>query len=174
VGPAAVTGETFVEFGMDVADHSLVRDPGGINRDTCTLWNRAVRTIPGWPPHEVPIPDRRRHFALDLNDFPASFRVQVESFLSAGADPDVFSDSYCKPASELTLRNRKRGILMAATALARSGVSVDQITGLNVLVEVKHVKASLRFLYSRAGDKTTAQIYQIANLLKTIARHYLR
>jgi integrase len=164
-------GNTFAQFGREVENYSFVRDPGGIYRDTCKLWNRAAGTIPGWPPQQVAIPDRRRHFAFAP---PISFRADVESFLSAGADPDVFSDSYSKPVAELTLRNRRRGILMAATALVRVGVSIEQITGLDVLVEVKHAKALLRFLYNRAGDKTTAQIYQIANLLKTIARHYLR
>ena len=174
IAPAAVMAETFVQFAQEVENYSFIRDPGGVYRDTCKLWNRAVRSIPGWPPHAVAVPDRRRKFALDLNDFPASFRVDVESFLSSGADPDVFSDFYCKPAAELTLRNRKRGILMAATALVRSDVPISQITGLDVLVEFEHAKACLRFLYNRAGNKTTDQIYQIASLLKTIARHHLR
>lgn len=174
IAPAAVMAETFVQFAQEVENYSFVRDPGGVYRDTCKLWNRAVGSITGWPPHAVAVPDRRRKFALDLNDFPASFRVDVESFLSSGADPDVFSDFYCKPAAELTLRNRKRGILMAATALVRSDVPISRITGLDVLVEFEHAKACLRFLYNRAGNKTTDQIYQIAGLLKTIARHYLR
>ena len=174
VGPTAVTAETFVQFGQEVENYGFVRDPGGTYRDTCKLWNRAAGTIPGWPQQQVAIPDRRRHFAFALDDFPITFRADVESFLSAGANPDVFSDSYCKPASELTVRNRKGGILMAATALVRSGIPIQQITGLEVLVEIKHAKASLRFLYNRAGEKTTAKIYQIANLLKAIAQHYLR
>jgi hypothetical protein len=174
IAPAVVTAQTFVQFGEDLEDCSLVRDPGGVYRDTCKLWNLAVRSIPAWPQHEVAVPDHRRNFALDLSEFPASFQADVGRFLSAGADPDVFGDSYSKPVAELTLRNRKRGILMAATALVLSGVSIEQITGLDVLVEVEHAKASLRFLYNRAGGKTTDQIYQIACLLKTIARHYLR
>jgi integrase len=172
--PAAVTAETFIQFGREVENYSLVRDAGAVYRDTRKLWNLAVRTLPGWPQYEVAVPDRRRNFARDLDDFPARFRADVESFLSRGADPDVFSNSYRKPVAELTIRNRKRGILMAATALVRSGFSISQITGLDVLVEINHAKASLKFLYDRAGNKTTDQIYQIANLLKTIARHYLR
>jgi hypothetical protein len=66
VGPKAVTAETFARFGQEVENHSFVRDPGGIYRDTCKLWNRAARTIPEWPRQQVAIPDRRRHFALAL------------------------------------------------------------------------------------------------------------
>ena len=86
---------------------------------------------------------------------------------------DVFSDSYCKPAAELTLRNRRRYILMAATALVRTGVPISQVTGLDVLVEIKQAKALLRFLYKRAGDETTNQIHHVSTVLKTVARHHL-
>jgi hypothetical protein len=173
IGPTAVCADTFVQFGEEVQNYSLSRDPGGLYRNTCKLWNLAVRTIPEWPQREVPVPDRRRNFALTLDDFPSSFRQDVENFLGRGADPDVFSDTYYKPLAKLTLHNRKRYILMAATALVRTGVSISQITGLDVLVKIKHAKTLLRFLYNRAGDRTTNQIYHIATLLKTIARHHL-
>jgi len=173
IGPTAVCANTFVQFGEEVQNYSLSRDPGGLYRNTCKLWNLAVRTIPEWPQREVPVPDRRRNFALTLDDFPSSFRQDVENFLGRGADPDVFSDTYYKPVAKLTLHNRKRYILMAATSLVRTGVPISQITGLDVLVEIKQAKSLLRFLYNRAGDKTTNQIYHIATLLKTIARHHL-
>jgi integrase len=173
VSPAAVTAETFAQFGLEVENYSLVRDPGGLYRDTCKLWNRAVRTIPGWPQLKVAVPDRRRTFALTLDDFPSPFRMEVEGFLTRCAEPDVFSDSYCKPAAELTLRNRRGYILMAATALVHTGVPISQVTGLDVIVDIDHAKALLRFLYNRAGDKTNNQIYHIGTLLKTISRHYL-
>ena len=173
VSPAAVTAETFVQFGLEVENDSLVRDPGGLYRDTCKLWNRAVRTIPGWPQLEVAVPDRRRTFALTLDDFPSPFRMEVEGFLTRCAEPDVFSDSYCKPVAELTLRNRRGYILMAATALVHTGVPISLVTGLDVIVDIDNAKALLRFLYNRAGDKTNNQIYHIGTLLKTISRHHL-
>lgn len=173
VSPTAVTPQTFVQFGLEVENYSLVRDPGGLYRDTCKLWNRAVRTIPGWPQLKVAVPDRRRTFALTLDEFPSPFRADVEGFLTRCAEPDVFSDSYYKPVAELTLRNRRGYILMAATALVQTGVPISQITSLDVIVNIDHAKALLKFLYNRAGDKTNNQIYHIATLLKTISRHHL-
>jgi len=173
IDPAAVTAGTFVQFGWEVDTYSLARDPGGICRDTCKLWNQAVKTIPGWPQLVVTVPNRRRDFALSLDEFPWTFRSDVEGFLSRGADADVFSDTYRKPLAEHTLRNRKQYILMAATALVRGGVLSTQITSLHLLVDLGHAKNLLRFLYHRAGDQTTNRIYQIATLLKTIARHHL-
>ncbi len=174
IGPAAVTAETFIQFGAAVETYSLARDPGGIYRDTCKLWNLAKRTLPGWPPLDVEVPMRRRDFALPLSAFPQGFRADVETFLARGAEPDVFSDHYSKPVALLTVRNRRRLLLTAATALVRGGTPISQLTGLDLLVDPDQAKAALRFLHGRAGGKTTDQIYQTANLLKTVARHHLR
>jgi hypothetical protein len=38
ISPSAVTAETFIKFSAEVENYSLVRDPGGVYRDTCKLW----------------------------------------------------------------------------------------------------------------------------------------
>jgi integrase len=173
IDPAMVAAETFVQFGREL-ENSLTRDPAGIYRDSSKLWNLAGKTIRGWPQVSVRVPDRRRDFALPLSAFTPSFREDVETFLANGGEPDVFSDSYYKPLAELTLRNRQQYILMAATVLVRSGTSIEHITGLNVLTTVTNAKALLRFLHERAGNKSNNQIYHVATLLKTIARHHAK
>ncbi len=170
--PDDVSADTFAQFGAAV-EGSLVRDPGAVYRDSCKLWNRAAESVPGWPELRAEVPVRRRDFAVGVDAFSASFREDLERFLSKGAEPDVFSDSYSKPVRPLTLRNRRQNIMMAATALVQSGFPAAQVTRLDVLVDFANAKAALRFLYGRAGGKTTGHIYQIATLLKTIARHHV-
>jgi hypothetical protein len=63
---------------------------------------------------------------------------------------------------------------MAATALVETGFPVDQLTGLDVLVEPKQAKAALRFLFERGGGKKTGYLHHIAILLKTVAKYYVR
>jgi len=171
--PAAVAPETFVQFGKELEHNSLTRDPGGIYRDTCKIWNLAVSEIPKWPQLVVSVPDRRHNFAFSLDAFTELFRADVEKFLANGGEPDVFSDDYYKPLSKLTLRNRRQYIAMAATALVHSGIPIEQITGLNVLVEITNAKLLLEFLYERARSETNHQIYHVTTLLKTIARHHV-
>jgi hypothetical protein len=142
--PVAVTANTFTEFGVELEARSLARHPGGLYRDTCKLWNTAAATIPGWPRLQVEVPVRRQDFSLPWDAFPTAFREDVERFLSQGADPDVFSDSYHRPVRPLTVRGRRQNILVAATALVRSGVSPAQITGLEVLTDFDKAKAALR------------------------------
>jgi integrase len=174
IEPAVVAPEAFVQFGEELENNSLTRDPGGIYRDTCKIWNLAVNEIPEWPQVVVSVPDRRRNFAFSLNAFTELFRADVEKFLANGGEPDVFSDDYYKPLTKLTLRNRRQYIAMAATALVHSGMPIEQITGLNVLVEITNAKSLLEFLYKRARNESNHQIYHVTTLLKTIARHHVR
>src|SRR5919199_784832 len=173
LAPETVDRDTFRQFGADLESHSLHRDPGGLYRDTCKLWNKAASTIPDWPALQVPVPDRRRTFALPLDCFPTSFQEDVCQSLASRAEPDVFSEAYCKPARPLTLRTRKQNILMAASALVRSGCPIERITSLAVLVAFDNAKAALRILLKHKGGKTTGHLHHIATTLKTIARHHV-
>lgn len=174
IRPAAVDAAVFKRFQESYENDSLLRDAGGMYRDTCKLWNSAVAAIPGWPKVTVEVPVRLRRFALPLDAFPEPFGVDVERFLARGADPDVFSDTYAKPVRPATVRNRRRNILVAATALVRSGVPTASVTGLDMLVHSENAKAALRLLLARADGRTTGYIHQVGTLLKTIAKYYVR
>ena len=143
-------------------------------RDTCGQWNQAAAEVEGWPRLDVPIPNRRRDFSFALDAFPASFGEELGRYLDQRANPDVFADDYCKPVAPLTIRNRRRNLLKVATALVKSGISIEKITGLTVLVCPENAKTALKILLARAANKPTEQHYQIAVLLKNLARHYLR
>ena len=174
IDPTAVTPDTFVQFGKEVENFSLVRDPGGIYRDTCKIWNDAVRTIPGWPQLEVAVPNRRRDFALALDDFPLPFQLDVDTFLTRGAEPDVFSDTYHKPVGQT---DASRSSALDPDGCNRiwstAGVPISE----DSLVLTHSSRTPKRhfgsFMIAPAVRRQT-QIYQIATLLKTIARHHLQ
>jgi integrase len=171
---AEVDAAVFKRFQESYENDSILRDAGAMFRDTCKLWNSAVATIPGWPKVIVEVPVRLRRFALPLDAFPESFGADVERFLSRGADPDVFSDTYAKPIRAATARTRRRNILVAATALVQSGIPAASVTGLDMLVRRENAKAALRLLLARAGGRTTGYIHQVGTLLKTIAKYFVR
>jgi hypothetical protein len=58
--------------------------------------------------------------------------------------------------------------------LARSGVPLDDITGLALLVKPANAKAILRFFLDRAGGTPKDSIYGLACLLRAIARYWVR
>jgi integrase len=173
IPPFAVTAEIFAQFAAALMATSLKRDPGGVYRDACKAWNWAAEHVPGWPQLRVPVPSRSRQFAFGLEQFPQSFQADVNRFLSDRTNPDVFSDDYQKPLSPATNKGRRQHILVAATALVKTGFPIANITGLDVLVELDNAKAALRFLHQRADTKKTGYIHHIATLLKTIARYFI-
>lgn len=171
VVPEEVTGTTFDIF-AEVLDVGMMRDPGEVDRESRKTWNAAASTIPGWPHLIVPLSDRRKLFADHIATFPPSFRADLEEFLRARENPDIFSDAYSKPVRPITNRTRRQNILVAASALVKSGFLREQLTNLDVLVELDNFKAALRFLFERAGAKKSGYIHHVATTLKTIAKKY--
>jgi integrase len=168
IGPKEVTPDTFESFAASL-DIGMARDPGEVNRESRKAWNKAAQRIPNWPRLIVPVTDRRKLFAEGVETFPASFQSDLGRFLSERENPDIFADAYAKPVRPITNRSRRQNVLMAATALIRSGFLAERITGLDVLVQGANAKAALRFLYERAGSQKTGYLHHIATLLKTIA-----
>ena len=124
IAPEKVDTDVFERFRQAYENDSLLRDPGAMFRDTSKLWNRAAAMIPGWPALEVEVSDRKRVFAEPLGTFPTTFQADLEAYLSERGEPDVFDDSYSKPVRPLTIKRKRQNLLMAATALVRTGFPV--------------------------------------------------
>ena len=142
-------------------------------RDSCLCWNEAAASIPGWPSLQVEVPNGRKDFAFKEEAFPASYRKDLEVYLAQRTAPDVFADNWSRPLRPITARQRRGRLLLLATALVASGLPIDRITGLDVLVQPNNAKALLRYLYDRNGGKASDYLVQLATLLKTVARHYV-
>jgi hypothetical protein len=110
IAPEAIDAATFEVFGRALEEESIGPDPGRLYRETCLLWNKA-RAVEDWPPVEVPVPNRRDIFSIALESFPLSFAQDLERYVSARANPDIFADDYCKPAKAITLKNRRQRLL---------------------------------------------------------------
>ncbi|MDA8250224.1 MAG: site-specific integrase [Rhodospirillales bacterium] len=174
IGPAAVGAATFAAFAAALERDSLTTAPDTAYRRTCTLWNNAVRTVPGWPDVRVALPGDSRRYALDWAAFPESFRADAHVFLYRMGNQDPFADDYAVSVRPSTVQLRRKQILEIATALVRSGVPASTVTGLATLAALPHAKLALRFFLDRAGGTPTKYLHQHALLLKTIARHWVK
>jgi integrase len=168
--PMEVDARTFERFAHALEHESLIDDPGTIYRRACLLWNEASKSIPGWPPVAVPVPNRSHRYAMAWSDFPPSFRVDAEAYLNYVGNPDPLADDYAKPLRPATIEGRRPQILQLATAIVRSGVPADRITDLLALVQPDNAKLALRFFLDRKGGQKTETLHQYAILLRGIAR----
>jgi hypothetical protein len=172
VEPEDMTAETFRQFGAAISSETLLRDPGGVYRDACMLWNQAAARFVGWPQLHVAVPSRRHDFAMPMTAFPRSFQQDVATYLASRAEPDVFAADYHVPARPITLKHRRQHLIVLATALVASGFPINEVTSIGVLVAPDNAKAALRFLHDRASGKTP-YVLQLATLLHTVARHHV-
>ena len=86
IHPADVTDETLEEFQMALIQESFIGDPERLTRRTATLWNEASLTVPGWPSRQLTVVDRRNHYTIPIEKFPATFQADVKTFLERVAE----------------------------------------------------------------------------------------
>jgi integrase len=139
-----------------------------------TILKRTLKSIPGWPAVEVPVPNGSRRYALRYEDLPSSFRVDAEAYLTHLGNQDPFADDYVASLRPATIEARRNQILQIATAAVRSGCPVEEVTGLAALVKPENAKRVLRFFWNRAGQVKKESVHQLAILLRSIARHWAK
>jgi integrase len=173
IDPSQVTEAAFNDFAEMLRSGTLVRQPAQVFRTTCQRWNRAVTETAGWPTLIVGVPDRSRRYAFDLTAFPEQFQTDVAAFLACTGNQDPFAEDYAPSVKPATIAMRRKQIAQMATALTKTGIGIEAITRLAVLVEPANAKRILRFLRDRRGS-TFTYLHQQGLLLKTIARYWVK
>jgi integrase len=172
--PEQVDSSAFAVFHDAMQSMSVHGKPWEIYRTACLAWNRAVAEVPSWPKRPVAVPSASRRYAMEGEEFPPAFVADRDAFLTHSGDQDPFADDYAPSVQPSTVALRRTQIMQIATALVRSGFAVDEITGLAVLVKPDNARRALRYLRERSGGKLTTSLHQRAQLLKTIARHWVK
>ena len=173
INPDEVTDDAFRQFRAALENTSLARKPSLVFRTTCVLWNKAVDNIGGWPGCHVEVPNGSRRYALLWEAFSVPFQTDVAAFLESKGNQDPFADDYAPSVKPSTTAMRRKQILQMASVLVQTGVAIESITSLAVLVQVDNATRLLRSLYDRAGSIKTKYLHQQALLLKTLARHWV-
>jgi len=167
----------FKEFPSWLDQRTLCSRPHDVVRRIPQLWNEASKKIDVWPKIELPlvsfrIPPKR----LQWDALPASFRADAETYLAMRANPDPFDErpnAPPRPLAPSTLNQQKAHLRLAASVLVESGIPVEEITSLAVLVELEHFKGILRHYHERANGEPNAFVIGVAITLIQVAYHHL-
>jgi integrase len=174
IEPENVDAAALRRFRTALIDTSLRGNPETAFQATLRFWRLAASSVPGWPAVELSVPSSTRIYALGPDCFPASFLADVDAFSAQSGNPDPFSDGYTLPIRPSTIALRRKQIFQVASGLVASGMPIEHITSLGVLVDPENAKAALRHLLDRkAGTKGTG-LAQQAQLLRTIARYWVK
>jgi hypothetical protein len=81
------------------------------------------------------VPSQRELFSYPRDDFPASLEKDVEAYCRRAAGLDLDDDHFVRPQRPTTIETRRWQLRLLATAIAKSGIALDSLTGLAVLLQ---------------------------------------
>jgi integrase len=177
IEPCDVSSATFEEFDVFIKGKSLWQKPDVIYRGTVRRWNAAAEAVPGWPQTPIPLAAHAHFYSLGWTEFPASFTADVEAFLFHAANQDELcelDEDYVSSVKQSTVNLRRRQLRQLASVLVASGFPIEKLTSLAGLTEPENAKSALRYQRGRQGGETTVSLVQMAWLLCTVARHWVK
>jgi integrase len=173
IDPDTVCDDTFEAFRLFLAD-TLLRDPDKVFIQAARAWGIAQKKIGDWPRFTIAVPDRRNHWTLEWNHFPASLHQDFNNWRDRLTGRDMLDEMPVRAVRETTLATREWQIRAFASALVRRGRDPASIRLLGDLTEIETFKEGLRYFLERNGTRRTPVIGGIAAALMAIARHHVR
>lgn len=174
IEPEGVTKAIFQRLRATLELEELVKRPDQIYRDAAKAWNEAAQVVPGWPQVIVEVPDLRRWFAKPWELFTPELRADIDAMLDTSTRAE-FGTRRRMPKIKPVSAGARRQLLRAfISALIDEGADPTALTSIADLVQIDVAETGLRHFYIRAGERITPQTHQIAKLLATLARHWVK
>lgn len=175
IAPEAVNDQVSGRYLAHLEEVSYSKSPTTIHRATCSMWNRAVHEVFGWPRQRLTVPSYRKPaWTLPWDCFPESFRADASEYLDWLAGKDLITrdppDSIYKPS---TLVVTERELRRLASAAVLQGVPAEEIRSLEDLVSKNVVTAIATYYWEE--ETTSKRRYQkdLLKRLNRIARHWV-
>ena len=167
----------FEEFPSWLDQRTLCPKPRDVVHRVPQLWNEASEKIDAWPKIKLPLvsfkaPPKR----LQWGDLSASLRTDAQAYLVMRVNPDPFDErpnAPLRPLAASTLQQQKAQFRLAASVLVESGVPVEEVTSLAVLVQPERLKTVLRYYHERANGQANAFVIGVSKTLIQAAYHYV-
>ena len=175
VAPADITNDHIRQLLHALEKETFIDKPASKLGAAVSTWNRLQSSISDWPGPPLVFPRARVPWTIPIEQFPESFGADVARWLERLSNPDVLSDEGpAKPLRSATLKHRRFQIQEIASAIARSGVDINEVVDLSVVTDVARFKDGLRYMMSRFEDKPTEAIHGVATAVVAIARHHVK
>jgi hypothetical protein len=175
LSPKTVTDFTVAEFESALIEETLHKDPSKVAREAVLVWNKMQCVVLGWPSQELTRKRKREPWTIPLEQFPASFLADIDKWCDRLAQKDLFDeDAPIRPCEPATIKHRKFQLRMMASAIVKSGVTINDVTSLAVVVELDNFKRGLQFMLDRQDGVVMEANFTLASGIKAIAKHHAR
>jgi integrase len=176
ISPEDVGREVLAGLYTALDAEEIVKNPRRLLKHTIAHWNMCRQQVPNWPDIILSSPFKKAPITLPLSAFPTAFQADLECWRQRLLDPDIMdSDAPRRKLRPVTVDGHVDLIVRFASVLVHKGhAAIEQITGLDTLVDIKRYKAGLRFFLERSNNNPTPYIARMANLLRLVAKHYCK
>src|SRR5215216_3924532 len=176
ISPNDVKDEVLERFVRELDDATLVRNVEGRRRTIATCWNRLAGDDNHKQLAKLTIHSgRQSQQRIEWAALSASFKRDVEQFLSWCAQPDPLADeARSRRLAPTTIRLRRDQIHSAVHAAQKAGMDLRKFTSLAKLVEQETFRSLFRQLYNDAGQKLSAYAHGVAGTLIAIACEWVK
>ena len=175
IRPKEVDDRTIDRFIADLDTATLVRNLHNLPGTVARAWNAVVGLHAASGLHSIAVPTNRREpFQSSQQQLPASFRDDVERYLTWTSVPDLLAEgARPRPLSDLSRRLQRTHIHSAATAAVAVGIPVDRLHSLADLVEPETFRAILRQRWRKDSNRLSAYTHGLAVTLIAIAKEWV-
>lgn len=175
VHPEDVRPQHALAFRDALALNELSRSPEKILTNTVSVWNLATKRIPEWPKERLSCPTRQKVTKISPDQLPETFRRDLEAYTTSLGAPDPFDiDGRLTPLQPISIKIYKARLLRFVGALVRAGLPAEDLYDLSALVRPDRVEQGLRWMLAQNNGQTSVSISETAQLLRGIARRYVR
>lgn len=176
VTPQGVSNDHTRGLLTTLIEESFQKQPEHKVAEAIKVWNRLRNKVDGWPDIALSrLPRKKEPWTIPLEHFPQSLQEDIDAWINRLANPDLLDeDAPAKPLRPSTIKHRRFQLREVASALVRSGMPIEEVNSLSVLVEFDNVKRALRWMMDRFDGKPTEAIKGVAVCLQAVARHHVR
>jgi integrase len=175
VMPGAISDAVLEHYLVHLRESTLIAKPEARHRTVTRLWNKASAEIGIWPEVMLSVPDRRRLIRIHLQDFPGSFRDDLDAYCRFMAGEDLFAEhAPSQPRRPSTLKHHRGQFHRLASALVHTGFPIDDVAGLAVLVEKPYLENALKYYAEWLGGQDAPSLRELLGTMIVLARDYVR
>lgn len=182
IEPADVTNDAVLQFLAALKREDLLHDPKQTVRNAVNAWNKLRDELAGWPNIALAGLPKKERWTFPLDTFPTRFNEDLEAWLDTlGAKSRLSGTGPIKPLSKATIKHHRFKVRQIASALVHTGVAIEEVDCLAVLVEPENLRKALRSILDRyeAKGRDTEEdppeaVYKLAAAMLGLARHYVK
>ena len=173
--PEAVGDEVVARFYEHLDLNQLSKTPERTIKDVIRFWNRFVAVDPFGRFRPLSTLGTSRNYTLSWDQLPEALLEDARAFKDRTLNPCYLTDVEShQPVQPATADQRHRMLRRLASSEILSGVDPCHLQSLADVVEPDHLKLGLQFFIGRNDGESNKQVFDMALLALTVARHWSR